>query len=464
MGGRLQVEKQLRRRAGLTFLFWRYLLTTGAIILLLTVLWWIGLTTMMRSGIVFPANTAADEVSTVIHSLESGEMDTTEIPYYYRWAIFSDDGQTLDEGNMDNSQLEYAKSALEGNSAPQGIFYSQYHRIANLANGMACVIQYDYSMPYGSEVLQERLPEFQTCATIVLLLAWLTTGAVCTHHFAGILRRDAALLTNATKTIGQQRLDTPLTGKARVKEFGETLAAMEQLRVSLAQSLERQWALEQQRKMEIAALTHDLKTPLTVISGNAELLQEEALDAEHKVIVDAILRSAIRLQAYVAQLRSMADAEIISKQEKEKISLLELVNGWKSVGQSLCVSQQIHFSCSTIPATDLWVYRASLDRAVSNLLDNAVRYTPAEGNIVLTISLSEKYLTVTVEDTGTGFSAEALVKGEQAFYTSDAGRSQDGHMGLGLYLAEQAARMHGGTLRLSNTESGARVELSVLLA
>lgn len=286
---------------------------------------------MMRSGIVFPANTAADEVSTVIHSLESGEMDTTEIPYYYRWAIFSDDGQTLDEGNMDNSQLEYAKSALEGNSAPQGIFYSQYHRIANLANGMACVIQYDYSMPYGSEVLQERLPEFQICATIVLLLAWLTTGAVCTHHFAGILRRDAALLTNATKTIGQQRLDTPLTGKARVKEFGETLAAMEQLRVSLAQSLERQWALEQQRKMEIAALTHDLKTPLTVISGNAELLQEEALDAEHKVIVDAILRSAIRLQSYVAQLRSMADAEIISKQEKEKISLIELVNGWKSV-------------------------------------------------------------------------------------------------------------------------------------
>ena len=458
------MEKQLRRRAGLTFLFWRYLLTTGAIILLLTVLWWIGLTTMMRSGIVFPANTAADEVSTVIHSLESGEMDTTEIPYYYRWAIFSDDGQTLDEGNMDNSQLEYAKSALEGNSAPQGIFYSQYHRIANLANGMACVIQYDYSMPYGSEVLQERLPEFQTCATIVLLLAWLTTGAVCTHHFAGILRRDAALLTNATKTIGQQRLDTPLTGKARVKEFGETLAAMEQLRVSLAQSLERQWALEQQRKMEIAALTHDLKTPLTVISGNAELLQEEALDAEHKVIVDAILRSAIRLQSYVAQLRSMADAEIISKQEKEKISLIELVNGWKSVGQSLCVSQQIHFSCSAIPATDLWVYRASLDRAVSNLLDNAVRYTPADGNIVLTISLSEKYLTVTVEDTGTGFSAEALVKGEQAFYTSNAGRSQDGHMGLGLYLAEQAARMHGGTLRLSNTESGARVELSVLLA
>lgn len=160
----------------------------------------------------------------------------------------------------------------------------------------------------------------------------------------------------------------------------------------------------------------------------------------------------------------MADAEIISKQEKEKISLIELVNGWKSVGQSLCVSQQIHFSCSAIPATDLWVYRASLDRAVSNLLDNAVRYTPADGNIVLTISLSEKYLTVTVEDTGTGFSAEALVKGEQAFYTSDAGRSQDGHMGLGLYLAEQAARMHGGALRLSNTESGARVELSVLLA
>ena len=75
---------------------------------------------------------------------------------------------------------------------------------------------------------------FQTCATIVLLLAWLTAGAISTHHFAGLLRRDAALLTGATEAIAQRRLDVPITGRARVREFGATLKAMDDLRQNLA--------------------------------------------------------------------------------------------------------------------------------------------------------------------------------------------------------------------------------------
>ena len=95
-------------------------------------------------------------------------------------------------------------------------------------------------MPYGAEVLQRRLPEFQTCATVVLLASWLLAGAISTHHFAGLLRRDAALLTGATEAIAQRRLDVPITGRARVREFGATLKAMDDLRQNLAESLESQ--------------------------------------------------------------------------------------------------------------------------------------------------------------------------------------------------------------------------------
>ena len=60
-----------------------------------------------------------------------------------------------------------------------------------------------------------------------------------------------------------------------------TIFVKHKLRASLAQSLKDQWAMEQQRRLELAALTHDLKTPLTVISGNAELLEEDALNPTH---------------------------------------------------------------------------------------------------------------------------------------------------------------------------------------
>ena len=453
------MEKRIKKPAGLTALFWRYLLTTGAVIILLTILWWFGMIIMMRNGIVYPANTAANGVETVAQALSAGELDTADIPYVYRWAIFDDHGQVLNDGNMDQRHLDYAKAALAGEQDPQGMFYSQYHRLTQMPDGTTCVLQYDFSMPYGSEVLQEHLPEFQTCATIILLLSWLAAGAISTHHFAGLLRRDATLLTGATETIAQQRLDTPLTGKARVREFGETLAAMEQMRLSLAQSLERQWAMEQQRRLELAALTHDLKTPLTVISGNAELLAEDSLPAAQQEMVDTILHSALRLQDYVAQLRAMTTEGAEADQSKDTANLEDLVSGWRGIGQSLCAAKQIRFQCPPVPKLELSMYRTSLDRAVSNLLDNAVRYTPAGGEISLTAFSEGDRLTIAVEDTGPGFSAEALARGEQAFFTSDASRPQEGHMGMGLFFAGQTARRHGGTLHLSNTERGARVVL-----
>ena len=102
------MEKRIRRPAGLTALFWRYLITTGVVVILLAVLWWFGMTTMMRYGIVYPANTAASGVEAVAQALSSGELDTEEIPYFYRWAIFDGGGQVRDTGNRDEKHLDYA--------------------------------------------------------------------------------------------------------------------------------------------------------------------------------------------------------------------------------------------------------------------------------------------------------------------------------------------------------------------
>ena len=440
-------------------MFWRYLLTTGAVILALAVLWWLGMSILIQMQFVYPASTAADGVDDLVYELEAGAITPEEIPYYYRWAVFDRSRQVMDPGNMNRRQLSYAESALAGDSIRHGIFYAQYHRMVELPTGETCVVQYDYSMPYGLESLQTHLPEFQTCAILVLLGSWMLTGILLTKHFAGLLRRDAALLTTAAQTIARQRLDTPLEGRARVREFGQTLAAMEQLRVSLAQSLESQWAMEQQRQLELAALTHDLKTPLTVISGNAELLQEDQLEPAQQEMVDAILRSAVRLQEYTAQLRAMTLPDA-APEAKESVTLDALAESWKEIGQSLCAGKQIDFVCDPVPAVEAEVYRASLDRAVSNLLDNAARYTPPGGQISLAVSAEQNSIAIAVEDTGPGFSAEALAKGGEAFFTSNASRPQKGHLGLGLFFARQTACRHGGTLELANTGRGAKVTLT----
>ena len=217
----------MRRRTGLTALFWRYLLVTGGAVVLLAVLWWGGLSALLRSGFVLPAGTAAGQADGLVRALEAGELTPAELPHYYRWATFDGSAQVVGQRGMDGRRLGYARAALEGDRTLHGFPYQQYHRSAQLPDGTVCLLQFDYSMPYGSPALQESLPEFQTCATAVLLAAWLAAGALSTRHFAGRLRRDAALLTAATGAIAARRLDVPLDGGARVRELGESLAAME---------------------------------------------------------------------------------------------------------------------------------------------------------------------------------------------------------------------------------------------
>ena len=453
----------MRRRTGLTALFWRYLLVTGGAVVLLAVLWWGGLSALLRSGFVLPAGTAAGQADELARALEAEELTPAELPHYYRWAAFDGSAQVVGQRGMDERRLGYARAALEGDRTLHGFPYQQYHRSAQLPDGTVCLLQFDYSMPYGSPALQERLPEFQTCATAVLLAAWLAAGALSTRHFAGLLRRDAALLTAATGAIAARRLDVPLDGGARVRELGESLAAMEQLRQALARSLSEQWAMEQERTQALAALAHDLKTPLSIVSGSAELLEEDALSPAQRERVDAILRSAGRIRDYMEQLRALTAAQAAQEAGRESVELSALAEGWADAGRDLCAPRGLDFSLDCPASRPCALCRAEVDRAVLNLLDNAARFTPAGGAVRLSAYMEGDVLTVAVEDSGPGFSPEALARAGRGFYTGDASRPREGHMGMGLTFARQTARRHGGTLELSNTGRGARAALTLPL-
>ena len=104
----------MKRRAGLTALFWRYLLTTCALLAAIAVLWWGTLTALLASGFVLPAYTAERGAAEVLRAVADGTLDTADIPHYYRWAILTEDGQVTDPGNMDARHLGYARSALAG--------------------------------------------------------------------------------------------------------------------------------------------------------------------------------------------------------------------------------------------------------------------------------------------------------------------------------------------------------------
>ena len=209
---------------------------------------------------------------------------------------------------------------------------------------------------------------------------------------------------------------------------------------------------------------HDLKTPLSIVSGSAELLEEDALSPAQRERVDAILRSAGRIRDYMEQLRALTaaggPAEVGGRATAELSALAE---GWAAAGRGLCAPRGLRFSLDCPASRPCTLFRSELDRAVLNLLDNAARFTPEGGAVRLSAYVEEAVLTVAVEDSGPGFSPEALARAGRGFYTGDASRPREGHMGMGLTFARQTARRHGGTLELSNTGRGARAALTLPL-
>lgn len=105
-------------------------------------------------------------------------------------------------------------------------------------------------------------------------------------------------------------------------------------------------------------------------------------------------------------------------------------------------------------------------RAVMNIIQNAVEHTGEDGRINIRMEEKNGNLTFIVEDTGKGFTKEALMHGTEQFFMDDTSRSGEAHYGMGLFFAKTAAEKHGGRIVLTNSEEtgGARVEICFRLA
>ena len=441
------------RAATLPGVLARYLLLTAAVCALAALAWWYLLALLVNCGLVLPANAAEQAALAALEALPRHTAQTfaeADLDPLCRYVLFAGAGQdTVLATNLDSRALAQALRCWHGEPAG-GAFYPLFSRRATLADGTVCLLVYRFSMPYAIPALRGRLPDFQVLAMLVLAALELLAVALCTRRTARRLARAAARLEDAAGQIGAGLLDGAPFGHADIRELDAALQAMQTLRGQLAASLRSQWAAEQQRSEQIAALTHDLKTPLTVISGHAELLAEDAaLPPAARESAAAILRGAARAQRHLADLRAAA----ASGAADEAFAPLDTAAFWAercAVGRALCAPAQLEFAAqSALPAPLCCRAQAGrLARAVDNLLDNAVRCTPPGGKVTLTASFAGGALRFAVRDTGPGFTPEALRKAGQLLYTGDAARGA--HQGLGLYFARTVAEAHGGGLALQN--------------
>jgi two-component system, OmpR family, phosphate regulon sensor histidine kinase PhoR len=213
--------------------------------------------------------------------------------------------------------------------------------------------------------------------------------------------------------------------------------------------------LEAMRRDFVANVSHELKTPLTSISGYSETLLTDQPDPETaQRFLQVILGNARRMQRLVDSLLDLSRIESGHWQPKmEEVDLRAVVGGVIEDCREKAVAQKVTIAMDLSPdALEVAADEDAVRQVFLNLVDNALRYTPEGGRIVCRSRLEGEEIALSVSDTGAGISREHLPRIFERFYRADPSRSRDeGGTGLGLAIMKHLVEAHGGRVAAEST-------------
>jgi two-component system phosphate regulon sensor histidine kinase PhoR len=211
--------------------------------------------------------------------------------------------------------------------------------------------------------------------------------------------------------------------------------------------------LESMRRDFVANVSHELKTPLTSIKGFVETILDGALDDRDtaKKFLTIIYQEAERLNHLIHDLLDISKLESGQMDVKQKsIKIKPLVNAILASLENQLSDKNItlikQFKTETIPGDE-----DLLQEVIINLLDNAIKYTPADGTVRIGTDRTKEGVSFYVEDTGIGIPKESLPRLFERFYRVDKGRSRAmGGTGLGLAIVKHIIERHGGKINVTS--------------
>ncbi len=268
---------------------------------------WALLLGAMARGEVLPADWGATHADETISGIASaGSLDSESLPSAYQWAHVSATGNVLstdmDEETLANVRKSVSSASADETSVRPGpdVSSGSYGQVAAvmLADGTWAAISWDMMPHWADHARDASWPNPQDLWLVSTIIGTFLMVVLVALRAARVLTRKMEPLVAAANAVAADDLDRP-AGGSDVAEVDDVLAAMERMRVSLKSSLEEQMASEEARRERMETLAHELKTPLTLIQGNAELLaadlEGDRLQGEQADEARAILDATHRL-------------------------------------------------------------------------------------------------------------------------------------------------------------------------
>ncbi|MCK5247783.1 HAMP domain-containing protein [Candidatus Bipolaricaulota bacterium] len=219
----------------------------------------------------------------------------------------------------------------------------------------------------------------------------------------------------------------------------------------MLESLKRSETVRQTMTADIA---HELRTPVTIIQGTLEAILDGIYDASEGTIAP-IYDETLHLGQLIDDLRDLALAEAGElRLEKEPVDIVELIH---QVSETAFLSREdspnLHLDTPALLPKVL-LDRKRFRQVIANLLSNAIRFTPEDGDVYIRVRRIDGEIEMSVADTGPGIKPEDLPHLFERFYRADPARGRSAGSGLGLAIVKQWVEAHDGTIEAENLKSG----------
>jgi signal transduction histidine kinase len=302
-------------------------------------------------------------------------------------------------------------------------------------------------------------------ATMAILLVFAgCLTAYSTWVLARGVMEDIASVRDGVRLVGEGRRDVRIRTGAR-DELAELADAANRMTAQLAERESERDAAEEARRHLVAAVSHDLRTPLTSVRLLAEAVEDELVDPDTRrrylERMSVHIRSLSALIEDLFELSRLEAGDIQWSMRRVRLDELveETVEAMRAQADASRVAVEARLPDDLAPA------RANperLQRVLFNLIQNAIRHTPADGSVTVAAETNGTTVEVEVADTGEGLDPDERERAFEPFFRGGHGRARSGDgTGLGLTICRAIVEAHGGEIWFADSPNGTRVRFSL---
>lgn len=414
---------------------------------------------LTETGIILSPQVISESVENITGKAVNGVLEAKDIPAYIEYAQLSNDGNYITGTIQDKELIEEVYK--EGQVTHlQFINGTKYECVNGLSEKWILGYKSGTSQ-FSNDFLRNVFPSADLTVVLSFFVTVVIGFFIILKWHRNQLRKELNKIISIRETILND--DEQISGvSSTLKEINDILIVLNEMEKAVKDSTKKQLKQAQLLEDGIQALTHDIQTPATVVSGNLELLEETEITGKQKEYLNDAQDGIKRISEYVEELKNLVKMEhlktdYISLGEEYVNELISLANQIASLKNISIVVLQKDI------ADDLLIDGKAIQKAFQNIVSNAVDFSEEYTELKLQFQKHISEYRISVTDSGKGFSEESLKRATQKFYSENKARNGT-HYGLGLAIVNKIMREHFGFLRLENLEEnnkiiGARVTL-----